>query len=119
MVILHHIFTKFALIGENLTLKQNVRIDINDQCKITNIEYSTSQDDDKIEFSFTHHLLQPKFVNSHTHLGDAVLKDQTFGMSLNEAVGIGCHKYQTKKLFRTQRIACFKAAELCLGKIPS
>ncbi|MHA2243632.1 MAG: amidohydrolase family protein [Candidatus Hodarchaeales archaeon] len=110
MVILHHIFTKFALIGENLALRQNVRIEINDQGRISNIECNTSQDDDEVDFSFPHHLLIPKFINSHTHLGDAVLKDQTFGMSLNEAVGVEGHKYQAKKYTRAQRIAAMRSA---------
>ncbi len=110
MVVLQQIFSKFALIGNNLELKQNVRIDINDLGRISNIEHNVSEDDNELEVLFTHHLLLPKFINSHTHLGDSALKDQAFKMSLDEAVGVEGHKYQTNKLTKVHRIKAMRYA---------
>ena len=110
MAIIHQIFSKFALIGDDLRLKQNVLIDINKQGRILNINYNSSKDENEVKFSFPHHLLLPKFINSHTHLGDTVLKDQAFGLSLNEAVGIGGRKYQANKHERIHRITAMRSA---------
>ena len=86
MVILPQIFCKYALIGEKLILKQDVLVEINNHGRISNIRCD-SLNEESNEFSFFHHLLLPKFINSHTHLGDSILKDQAFGLSLDEAVG--------------------------------
>lgn len=110
MVIINQIFCKFALIEENLTLKKNVLIDINAQGRISNIECNSSSLKDKAEFSFHDHLILPKFINSHTHLGDAVLKDQAYGLSLNETVGINGCKYQVDKHSRIHRIKAMRSA---------
>ncbi|MHA2226013.1 MAG: amidohydrolase family protein [Candidatus Hodarchaeales archaeon] len=112
MAIIHKIFCKYALIGKDLTLQQNVRIDINHQGKISNIKSNISTGDIEKDLWYSHHLLIPKFINSHTHLGDSVLKDQAFKMSLAEAVGPGGHKFQIKKLTGSQRIAAMRSALL-------
>ncbi len=104
------IFSNFALIGEDLTLMKNVIIEIDNSGRISNITTNTPRDECDEESSFTHHLLIPKFINSHTHIGDAGLKDQAFGMSLNEAVGANGHKYQIKKVTRSRRIAAMRGA---------
>ncbi|MFX1282225.1 MAG: amidohydrolase family protein [Promethearchaeota archaeon] len=109
-MVIHQIFSKFALIGDDLTIKQDVLIDINNQGRISNIKWNSSLDKNDVELSFPHHLLLPKFINSHTHLGDSVLKDQAFGLSLNEAVGIEGCKYNANKLHRTQRLAAMRSA---------
>lgn len=110
MVILPQIFCKNALIGENLILKNNVLIEINHKGRISNIECNSSQKEYNEESSFPHHLLLPKFINSHTHLGDSILKDQAFGLSLNEAVGIEGRKYQIKEFPKIDRIAAMRSA---------
>ncbi|UCG90298.1 MAG: amidohydrolase family protein [Candidatus Heimdallarchaeota archaeon] len=108
-MVIQQIFSKFALIGDNLTVKQDVLIDINNQGRISNINFNSTHEND-VELSFPHHLLSPKFINSHTHLGDSVLKDQAFELSLNEAVGIKGWKYNVNKLDRTQRLAAMRSA---------
>lgn len=109
MVVLNQIFSKFALIGDELRLAENVEIKINAQGRISAIK-PNSIHEKETKFSFHHHLLLPKFINSHTHLGDAILKDQAFAMSLNEAVGVKGHKYQVSTFSRTQRIAAMRTA---------
>ncbi|MFX0122703.1 MAG: amidohydrolase family protein [Candidatus Hodarchaeota archaeon] len=110
MVILTQIFCKSALIGENLILRHNVLLEINNLGRISHIECDTSLKEDSIEFSFPHHLLLPKFINSHTHIGDSILKDQAFGLSLDEAVGIEGHKYQILQHPRINRITAMRSA---------
>jgi len=110
MVSPHQIFCKFALLGDDLTLKQNVSVKINKYGRIANIKYNVSQKEDTREFSFPHHLLLPKFINSHTHIGDSILKDQAFTLSLNEAVGIKGYKYQVNQYPRINRITAMRSA---------
>ena len=110
MVNPHRIFCKFALLGENLTLKQNVLVKISKYGRIAEIECNVSSNEDAREYSFPHHLLLPKFINSHTHIGDSVLKDQAFTLSLNEAVGIKGHKYKINQYPRTDRITAMRSA---------
>jgi cytosine/adenosine deaminase-related metal-dependent hydrolase len=110
MVVPPQIFCKYALIGENLILKQDVLVEINNDGRIFNIDCSPSHNKYNGEFSFPHHLLLPKFINSHIHLGDSILKDQAYGLSLNEAVGIEGRKYQTKQYPRINRIAAMRSA---------
>jgi cytosine/adenosine deaminase-related metal-dependent hydrolase len=110
MVNPHQIFCKFALLGDDLVLKQNVLVKINKHGKISNIESDLSQNESTREFSFPNHLMLPKFINSHTHIGDSILKDQAFTFSLNEAVGIKGHKYQISKYPRFNQIAAMRSA---------
>ncbi|MFX0210595.1 MAG: amidohydrolase family protein [Candidatus Hodarchaeota archaeon] len=104
------IFCKYALLGENLLLKQNVLVEVNKHGKISKIECDSSQNESKRNFSFPNHLLLPKFINSHTHIGDSILKDQAFALSLNEAVGINGHKYQIDHYPRLNQIAAMRSA---------
>ncbi|MFW9902839.1 MAG: amidohydrolase family protein [Candidatus Thorarchaeota archaeon] len=110
MVNPHQIFCKYALLGENLLLKQNVLVEINKYGKISNIECDLPQNESKREFSFPNHLMLPKFINSHTHIGDSILKDQAFALSLNEAVGIKGYKYQINHYPRFNQIAAMRSA---------
>ncbi|UCG03022.1 MAG: amidohydrolase family protein [Candidatus Heimdallarchaeota archaeon] len=109
MAIPHNIFCKYALIGDDLILKQNVKVTI-EQGRISNIKSNSSHSEAPGEYSFPHHLLLPKFINSHTHLGDSILKNQAFGLSLNEAVGIQGHKYQIQQYPRVSRVAAMRSA---------
>ncbi|MFX0171629.1 MAG: amidohydrolase family protein [Candidatus Hodarchaeota archaeon] len=101
------LFSRFALIGPDLRLEKNVSLTI-EQGKITKIETNASKSSVEKEYTFPHHLLLPKFINSHTHIGDAALKDQAFEMSLNQAVGAAGHKYQIKNMTKNQRIMAMR-----------
>ncbi|MFX1517576.1 MAG: amidohydrolase family protein [Promethearchaeota archaeon] len=93
-----------------MTLRQNVLVKINEYGRISQINYNVSRNEDTKEFSFPHHLMIPKFINSHTHIGDSILKDQAFSLSLNEAVGIKGHKYQINQYPRINRITAMRSA---------
>ena len=74
-----------ALIGSELEYAKDIRIQINDEGKIIDISRQKEPSDYEMPSSY---LLIPGFVNAHTHVGDAFLKDQTYGFSLEESVGI-------------------------------
>ena len=73
-----------ALIGSELEYAKDIRIQINDEGKIIDISRKKEPSDYEMPSSY---LLIPGFVNAHTHVGDAFLKDQTYGFSLEESVG--------------------------------
>jgi cytosine/adenosine deaminase-related metal-dependent hydrolase len=110
MVITKQIFCKFALIGSHLDLKENVLISINDNGRISNIKSDLSFKSLEKNNGFSHHLIIPKFINSHTHIGDAALKDRAYDLSLDEAVGLGGIKYNVKILSKKHRILAMKSA---------
>ncbi len=81
-----YLFSKYALIGENLDLKQNVKIDIDHNGRIIDI----SSDDivENITTIANHQtfLMVPGFINSHIHIGDNFAKELGFNKELGEVV---------------------------------
>lgn len=73
-----------ALIGPELKHMKDVRIQISDEGTIVDISKEEKPSDYELPSSY---LLIPGFINAHTHVGDAFLKDQTYGLSLEESVG--------------------------------
>lgn len=81
------IFSRFALIGENLDLKQNVNLDISQEGKIKEIEY----DEVNITLDLNHpkdlnFILIPGFINSHVHICDNFAKELGFNKNLIDIV---------------------------------
>ncbi|MHA1115288.1 MAG: amidohydrolase family protein [Candidatus Heimdallarchaeaceae archaeon] len=75
-----------ALIGENLELKNHVLITISEDGTIQSLD--TEVDDYSADTVLSKDtLVLPSFINMHTHIGDFLLKDQGFGLSLREVVG--------------------------------
>lgn len=73
-----------ALIGPELEFRKNIKLDIDEKGKIRKI----SQEENPADYILPPTcLIVPGFINGHTHVADACLKDQTFGLSLEEAVG--------------------------------
>ncbi len=110
MVIPKQIFCKFALIGSDLDLKENVLISIDNNGRISSIEFDLSFKSLEMNQGFFHHLVIPKFINSHVHIGDAALKDRAYNLSLDEAVGIGGTKYKVNNLLKKHRILAMRSA---------
>ncbi|MFW9821445.1 MAG: amidohydrolase family protein [Candidatus Thorarchaeota archaeon] len=80
------IFSNYALIGEDLELKQNVSIEVNENGIISNISYENLENV-IINSSNSHcFLLLPCFINSHTHVGDNFAKELGFNKELTEVV---------------------------------
>ncbi|MHA1370673.1 MAG: amidohydrolase family protein [Promethearchaeota archaeon] len=70
---------KYALIGDELELKNNVTIVIRNG-KITDIEDGTDGKE------FLDCIVLPSFINAHTHVGDSFIKDIGFFSSLKQLV---------------------------------
>ncbi|MHA1465181.1 MAG: amidohydrolase family protein, partial [Candidatus Heimdallarchaeaceae archaeon] len=73
-----------ALVGPDLEFVEDVHIQIDTEGTIIHITKEEQLTDYVLPPSY---LLIPGFVNAHVHVGDAYLKDQTYGLSLDEAVG--------------------------------
>lgn len=73
-----------ALIGPNLDFRENCLIQIDDSGVIRDISFGNTFADYSLPSSY---LLVPGFVNMHTHVADAFIKDYTFGKPIEEAVG--------------------------------
>ena len=73
-----------ALLGSDLTFTEDITIEIDDEGVIISITKEKKTADYLLPSSY---VIVPGFINAHIHLGDAFLKDQTYGSSLEEAVG--------------------------------
>jgi cytosine/adenosine deaminase-related metal-dependent hydrolase len=80
------IYSKYGLIGENLEIKQNVNIKVDDDGKITDISYNEPEDTLEIAKNDQNFLLIPGFINSHIHIGDSFAKEVGFNKELAEIV---------------------------------
>ena len=99
-----------ALIGSNLAFFQNVRIEIDDEGIITDISKDQKLADYILPASF---IIIPGFVNGHVHVGDAFLKDFSFGFTLDKAVGPNGVK--NKKLSESSTIEKMESIENSLN----
>ncbi len=73
-----------ALIGPDLEFVQSVYIQVDEQGIIVEI----TKEQKPITYLLPpSYVLIPGFVNAHTHVADAFLKDQGYGLSLDETVG--------------------------------
>jgi cytosine/adenosine deaminase-related metal-dependent hydrolase len=112
IVMTSNIFCRYALLGDQLTLEEDVEIIISDKGKIQEIIINVQKDISLFKYYFDDHLLIPKFINPHTHLGDAVIKDHALNSSLNEAVGPNGIKYNVTSLSREERIDAMRVTLL-------
>ncbi len=80
------IFSKFALIGEDLELKQDVLLEIDEEGKIINITDNNPDTHIELFKNGQNYLLLPGLINSHTHIGDNFAKEVGFNKDLAEMV---------------------------------
>jgi len=80
------VFSKFALIGEDLVLKRDVFIEINEKGIILEINHKNPETPLEISENTQNHLLLPGLINSHTHIGDNFAKELGFNKDLVEIV---------------------------------
>ncbi|MHA1198333.1 MAG: amidohydrolase family protein [Candidatus Heimdallarchaeaceae archaeon] len=73
-----------ALVGPDLEFMKNVFIQIDEEGTISKISKDQKPADYELSSSY---VIIPGFVNPHTHVADAFLKDHAYGMSLENAVG--------------------------------
>ncbi|MFX0003073.1 MAG: amidohydrolase family protein [Candidatus Hodarchaeota archaeon] len=80
------LFCKYALLGEDLELKQNVNLEIDSTGKILEVSYDNITTHlDILPDSFSS-LLIPGFINSHVHIGDSFAKELGFNKDLGDIV---------------------------------
>jgi len=91
-----------ALLGENLRLEKDIYIEINENGIIQKIS-KESLEEPSIEFP-PNFLLIPGFINPHTHVGDAFLKDQGYGKTLDEVVGTEGLKHKKLNASSTEEL---------------
>ncbi len=80
------LFSKYALIGDNLHLKQNVNLEIDHTGKIMDISYEDVAKDLEILPNYQNFLLIPGFINAHVHIGDSFAKELGFNKEISEIV---------------------------------
>ncbi|MFX0049121.1 MAG: amidohydrolase family protein [Candidatus Hermodarchaeota archaeon] len=80
------IHSKYGLIGEDLELKKNIEIAIEESGKISNLSYDNIRKDVSISIKKPTYLLIPGLINSHVHICDSFAKERGFNKNLVEVV---------------------------------
>ena len=80
------IFSKFALIGENLDLKENIHLEIDKDGKFSKINYEDPKRNIRISEEGHNFLMIPGLINSHVHIVDNFAKEMGFNKDLIEIV---------------------------------
>ncbi|UCD01077.1 MAG: amidohydrolase family protein [Promethearchaeota archaeon] len=81
-----NLFSRYALLGEDLELKQNVNLEIDQSGKIRDISYDNLNKNLEILPDDHPSLIIPGFINSHVHIGDSFAKELGFNKELSEIV---------------------------------
>lgn len=84
-------YCKHALTTGDLVLEEDVLFETNDGI-ISGIHPGASPKD--AETTYLHHVAMPVLINSHIHMGDAVVKDGALGLPLEKAVGTEGYKFK-------------------------
>ncbi len=88
-----------ALIGPDLEFIEGISIHVDENGIITNISKKQSSAKYVLPPSY---VIVPGFINAHTHVADAFIKDYTYGLSLEEAVGPNGIKHSKLRLSSLQ-----------------
>ncbi len=80
------IFSRYALIGKNLDIKENVNIEIDAEGKFKKITFNESEKSVHLVKNEPNYLMIPGLINSHTHIGDSFAKELGFNKNLNDVV---------------------------------
>ncbi len=80
------LFCKYGLIGENLNLKKDIGLEIDNNGKIIKLEYDNPGKFIDLSVDDQNFLLIPGFINSHVHIGDSFAKEKGFNRDLIEIV---------------------------------
>ncbi len=80
------IFTPLALLGQTLTVTQNVKLLIDDDNGIiVSIKKVSTIEEKEADIILPQSsVLLPSFINSHTHIADAYIKDKGYNLELEE-----------------------------------
>ncbi|MFX1339368.1 MAG: amidohydrolase family protein [Promethearchaeota archaeon] len=78
--------SRYGLIGDELDLKENVSLIINEDGKILKVRYDNPKKNIEIGTDKHNLLMMPGFINSHTHIVDSFAKEMGFNKDLMEVV---------------------------------
>jgi len=84
---INRIFSEYGLIGDDLELKKNVLISIDENGRIQNIK--SEKPEESLSFGknqYSVKLLIPGLINSHVHIGDSFAKEFGYNKNLIEIV---------------------------------
>ena len=81
-----HIFTRFGLIGDNLDLKANIDLEIDNEGRIASISSEKSGKYNELSDDESNLLMIPGFINSHVHVGDNFAKEAGYNKDLIDVV---------------------------------
>ncbi|MFX1588554.1 MAG: amidohydrolase family protein, partial [Promethearchaeota archaeon] len=76
----------YGLIGDNLEIKKNIKIEISKNGKINKISYQNIDKSVSIAKSRPSYLLIPGLINSHIHIGDSFAKEEGFNKNIIDIV---------------------------------
>ena len=77
---------KYGFIGDNLDLKENISLKINEEGKISEINYDNPKNFIDLSVNSKIFLMIPGLINSHIHIVDAFAKEKGFNKRLSEIV---------------------------------
>jgi len=77
---------EYGLIGNELDLKKDIELIINEEGTIEEITFKELEDGEIISNERNVSLMVPGFINSHVHIGDAFAKELGFNKDLAEVV---------------------------------
>jgi cytosine/adenosine deaminase-related metal-dependent hydrolase len=80
------LYYKYGLIGDELELKSDVFLEIDEKGLISNLEFSDPPTKIQIVEDKDSYLLIPGLINSHIHIGDSFAKEMGFNRRLHEIV---------------------------------
>ncbi len=80
------IFSRYALIGKNLDIKENVNIEIDAEGKFKKITFNESEKSVHLVKNEPNYLMIPGLINSHTHIGDSFAKELGFNKNLASSI---------------------------------
>jgi len=80
------IFGNYGLIGDNLELKKDIKIETDENGNFKSISYENVGDTIRLSDNNSNLLLVPGLINSHIHIGDSFAKEQGFNKPLKQIV---------------------------------
>ncbi len=81
-----HVFTRYGLIGDDLDLKANINIEIDNEGRITSITSENPGNNIDLSDSESNLLVIPGLINSHVHVGDSFAKEAGYNKDLIDVV---------------------------------
>ncbi|GAG56246.1 unnamed protein product, partial [marine sediment metagenome] len=77
---------RYGLIGDNLDLKKNIDMEIDNKGRIIDISFSNPGKFIDLSEKELNYLMIPGFINSHVHIGDSFAKELGFNKDLVEVI---------------------------------